>query len=116
MEESILISIKKLLGLDTEYTPYDTDIIIFINDALSILHQRGVGSKNYRVQDASTRWSDFSDRDEIVDLAKSYVYMKVRLVFDPPANATVIKSFEESIQEHEYRLQDYAELKAFVND
>lgn len=100
---SILTSIKKLLNIDKDCTDFDTDIIIHINTALSILNQLGVGKQNYRIESENNLWSEFIDEEKATDV-KTYVYLKVRLIFDPPLNASVLESMKESIKELEWRL------------
>lgn len=105
--ESILTSIKKLLGPDETYTHFDPDIIIHINSALSILTQLGVGpSSGFSITDSSETWSDFlGDDSKKISSVKSYVYLKVRLLFDPPTSSAVIESMNRMISELEWRLQ-----------
>lgn len=105
MEESILNSIKKLLGLSKEYEAFDTDIIIHINTAFMILNQLGVGSKDiFKIQDANSVWSDFLPNSENLESVKTYIYLKVKIVFDPPLNASVLESMKQTINELEWRL------------
>ncbi len=105
MSESILISIKKMLGIDEAYTHFDADIIMHINTVLMILYQIGVGpSPPISISDASTTWSDLLG--DAVDLAgvKSYIYVKVRMVFDPPQSSAVAEALKSTISELEWRL------------
>lgn len=104
--ESILTSIKKLLGISEEDTNFDTDIIIHINSALMILNQLGVGpSDGFSIEDASTEWSDFVYDTSQIESIKTYVYMKVKLIFDPPLSSSVMESMKQIISELEWRLQ-----------
>lgn len=105
--ESILTSIRKLLGPDETYTHFDPDIIIHINSALSILNQLGVGpSAGFSICSESETWSDFlGDDSKKINYAKTYVYLKVRLIFDPPTSSAVIESMNRTISELEWRLQ-----------
>lgn len=103
--ESILTSIKKLLGITKDYTHFDTDIIIHINTALMALTQLGVGpAEGFIVEDASAEWSEFVSDASKIEAVKTYVYMKVRLMFDPPINSSVIKSMEQILSELEFRI------------
>ena len=103
--DSILENIKGLLGGLDGCDQFDTDIIIHINTALSILTQLGVGPKTgFAIRDKTAVWSDFIPADMGVESIKTYVFMKVKLVFDPPLNATVINSMKESIKEYEWRI------------
>jgi hypothetical protein len=102
--ESILNSIKKLLGIDANYLHFDQDIIIGINTAFSLLNQIGVGpTAGFRIQDATAIWDDY-ESDVTYDMLKSYVYLKVRLLFDPPQNSFLQNAMEKQISEFEWRL------------
>ena len=105
-KDSILNSIKKLLGMPLDYTPFDTDIIIHINTVFANLAQMGVcpNEQGFQIEDSSTEWSEFTDDDMLINNVKTYVYLKVRLIFDPPANGTIIDSINNQINELEYRL------------
>lgn len=102
--ESILTSIKKLLGISEEYTHFDQDIIMHINSALFTLTQLGVGpSAGFSIDDAENVWDDFVDISRI-EAVKTYVYLNVRLVFDPPTSSTVIDAMNRRLKELEWRL------------
>jgi len=104
MEESILLSIKKLLGPTASQTYFDTDIIFHINSALSMLVQMGVGPKSgYRITGPDEQWSLFLGDDPRLDMAMGYVYLKVKLVFDPPTASAAIAAIERQIAECEWR-------------
>ena len=112
MEESILISIKKLLGLDKDYTVFDPDIIMHINSVFMILSQLGVGpSTGFRIEDKSNTWDEFITEDDNLDAVKSYIHLKVKLLFDPPLNSAVIDAMKQTINELEWRLNVSAESK-----
>ncbi len=103
--DSILTSIKKLLGMEADYTAFDTDLILHINSVFAILYQLGVGrdpTTPFHIEDASSKWTDFID-DGQVELVKSYMYMKVKLLFDPPQNSALLTAMKESITEFEWR-------------
>ena len=103
--ESILTSIKKLLGIDKDYTHFDADIIMHINSVLSILTQMGVGPENgFLILDDSETWSQFIDDANKLIAVKSYVYLKVKLLFDPPLSSAVVESINRLISEMEWRL------------
>lgn len=106
ISESILTSIKKLLGIDENYTHFDADIIMHINSVFSILTQMGVGPANgFSISGKDETWSAFiTDKPNIFSLVKSYVYMKVRLLFDPPLSSAAIESINRQISEFEWRL------------
>lgn len=103
--ESILTSIKKLLGIAEEYEHFDTDLIMHINSVFSVLTQLGVGpSGGYSIADKYATWDDFvSDRSKI-EMVKSYVHLKVKLIFDPPLSSAVMESMNRMISEFEWRL------------
>lgn len=111
--DSILTSIKKLLGISEEYTSFDQDIIIHINYVFSILTQQlGVGpSSGFSIEDGSATWSDFIEDSTKFELIKTYIYMKVRLVFDPPTNSVVMESIKNTISELEWRITAIADTK-----
>lgn len=104
--DSILTSVKKLLGLESDYTQFDTDIIIAINSALMVLNQLGVGVvTDFKITDASETWSDYLGEDSNIEGVKTYVYLKVRLIFDPPTSSFVVDSIERLINEYAWRIQ-----------
>lgn len=108
--ESILTSIKKLLGIAEEDTNFDQDIIMHINSVFMILTQLGVGpSKGFSIKDYDAVWSDFIPEDFSLEAVKSYVYMKVRLMFDPPLSSAVSDAINRNISELEWRLNIGAE-------
>ena len=108
--ESILTSIKKMLGITSEYKHFDTDLIIHINSVLSILTQLGVGpSKGFSIENEFASWDEFIPEGFNLELVKSYVYLKVRLLFDPPASSAVIESTNKLLSELEWRINLEAE-------
>lgn len=103
--ESILTSIKKLLGITEAYKHFDTDLIIHINSALSVLNQLGVGpSEGFVVENEFTSWNDFISDNTQIEMVKSYVYLKVKLIFDPPQSSAVMEAYNRQISEFEWRL------------
>lgn len=113
MEETILNSVKKMIGPSVIYDQFNTDIIIHINSVFNILQQMGVGpKKGFSItEDGEETWEDFSegiDDDNILQMVKSYMYLKVRLQFDPPTGS-VLSAFQEQIKEYEWRLNVGAE-------
>lgn len=105
MNDSILTTVKKLLGISDEYEHFDLDIIMHINSALSVLSQLGVGSKDgFVIDDASQTWADFLHDDPRLNFVKSYVYLKVKLVFDPPLSSAVLDAMNRQISELEWRI------------
>ena len=108
-QDSIVVTIKKMLGIDYDYTVFDADIIAFINSALMSLTQLGVGPEaGFVVKDYSQTWHEFLTNKTKLEAAKQYIYLKTRLAFDPPASS-VITSYEKQIAEIEWRLNVQAE-------
>ena len=108
--ESILISIKKLLGITEEYDQFDPDIIMHINSVFMILTQLGIGpAEGFSIEDDTSIWSDFIKDANKIEAVKSYVYLKVKLLFDPPLSSAVIDSTNRLINELEWRLNVIAE-------
>lgn len=103
--ESILTSIKKLLGIEESYNHFDPDLIMHINSVFSILAQIGVGpSDGFAITGAAETWSDFLDDPKLFALVKSYMHLKVKLLFDPPLSSAAIESINRQIAEFEWRL------------
>lgn len=112
MQESILTSIKKLLGITSDYEHFDADIIMHINSVFMILMQLGIGpTDGFSISDDSAVWSDFLSDATWLEHVKSYVYMKVKLIFDPPQSGTVIGSMEKLISEFEWRCQEEQDFR-----
>lgn len=108
--ESILTSTKKLLGITEEYEHFDKDIIMHINTVFLNLTQIGVGPKEgFIIDDASATWTDFIGDSIQLQAVKSYMFLKVRLLFDPPLASTVIEASNRMIAELEWRLRLAAE-------
>ena len=102
---SILNSVKKMLGMPIEYGPFDGDIIVHINSVFANLAQMGVGPKDgFSISDSSTTWDEFIGEKTLINNVKSFMYLKVRLMFDPPTIGAVLESYNNQIKELEYRL------------
>jgi hypothetical protein len=116
MEQSILTSTKKILGIAEDYTVFDLDIITHINSAFSTLTQLGVGpSVGFMIEDETAVWTDFIVDDAQYNSVKSYVFLKVRQLFDPPQTSYLISAVEKQIQELEWRLNVHREETAWVD-
>lgn len=114
--ESILTSIKKMLGISEEYEHFDMDLIMHINSVFSILNQLGVGPPNgFTIQDANATWSDYIPDEALLEMVKSYVYLKVKLFFDPPSSSAVTESTNRLISELEFRILVVADSKSTNN-
>lgn len=103
--DSILVSVKKLLGIDAEYTIFDPDIIIHINTAFAVLNQLGVGpEEGFMIESDSEVWDDY-----IVDynfmMAKTFVFLKVKIAFDPPSSTALLESMNRQLDELTWRLE-----------
>ena len=108
--ESILKSIRELVVDDKTCTHFDKEIIIHINSALVSLTQLGVGpSEGFSIKDESAVWTDFIPNINRVETVKSFVHLKVKLLFDPPTNSAILESIKESIRELEFRINVFAE-------
>lgn len=108
--ESILTSIKKLLGPGADYTQFDPDIIMHINTVFMSLNQMGVGpAEGFIIKDETSTWSDYiPDADMLkVEGVKTYIYIKVKLVFDPPASSSVMEALTRQATELEWRLTNH---------
>lgn len=110
-DESILTSVKKAIGLMPDQIEFDSDIIIHTNSVFMILAQMGVGpARGFRIEDATAKWSDFlSDGDDNYESVKTYVSVKVRLIFDPPSNSSYLQTLKDIASELEWRLNFEAE-------
>jgi hypothetical protein len=105
MEPSILKTIKRMLGLDPEDETFDVDILVLINAALMSLQQLGVGpAEGFSVTSANELWSDFMTDDRLYQGIREYIYLKVRLVFDPPSSSSVADALKKNLDELEWRL------------
>ena len=103
--ESILTSIKKLLGITEDYTQFDQDIIMHINSVFNILTQIGVGpSTGFSISDKETIWTDYISDLSLIEMVKSYIYLKVRILFDPPTTGILMDAMQKQISELEWRL------------
>lgn len=111
MDNSILNTVKKAVGLMPEYDAFDDVLIMHINSVFMILSQVGVGPKNgFRIEDASDEWDDYlTDETENLEAVKSYICLKVRLLFDPPSSSTHMQAIKDSVSEFEWRLNIEAE-------
>lgn len=103
--DSILTSIKKLLGIAEEYDHFDPDIIMHINTVFSVLTQLGVGPpEGFSIIDKTAVWYDYVKSDSRLEMLKSYMYLKVKLLFDPPLGTASIEAINRQISELEWRI------------
>ena len=107
-KESIFKSIKKLIGIADDNKDFDTDLFIHINSVFSILTQLGVGPKDgFEIASGNELWSDFISDNKKLKMASSFIYFKVKLLFDPPTNSALLQSINDQIKELEFRLTVY---------
>ena len=109
--DSILTSVKKIIGISEEDESFDTDLIMHINSVLMILNQLGVGPEDgFSITDKSAVWTDVIGDNKLIEATKTFVGLKVRLIFDPPTSSAHIESLKEIIKEFEWRLKEDAEF------
>lgn len=110
--DSILTSIKKLLGITEEDEHFDADLIIHINSVFATLTQLGVGpTEGFSIKDDSAIWADFLSDSRTIESVKSYMYLRVKLLFDPPLTSAVLESMNRIISEFEWRINVSADSK-----
>lgn len=103
--ESILTYIKKLLGITEDYTHFDDELIVHINSILLVLTQVGVGpDKGFIVQDKTQTWDEFIPDGKNLEFVKTYVYLRVRLLFDPPQSGSLIEAINRNVDELTWRI------------
>jgi hypothetical protein len=112
MENSILLSTKKVLGVADSYTVFDQDIITHINATFNVLYQLGIGpAEGFMIEDATAVWEDFADVPmHQLNLVRTYVFLKVRMLFDPPGTSYLISAYNDQIKEYEWRLNTFREF------
>lgn len=110
MEESVLTSTKKVLGLAKEYTAFDEDILMHINSAFSVLQQLGVGpDEGIFVEDDGNTWDEITSDLNALHMVRSYIFLKVQLLFDPPNTSFVLDAKQNQIKEMEWRISTVRE-------
>lgn len=111
--DSILTSVKKLCGMSEDYTYYDDDLIMYINDVFATLARLGVGpAEGFSINDSFAEWNDFLDEKMyplLLNKVKTYVKRKCQLQFDPPQSSTHLNTLTDMIAEDEWRLVEIAE-------
>lgn len=106
VENSILASIKHKLGIVKEYTVFDPDIIDFINSTFLELSQLGLKSnEDYFITSDSEMWTDFIPESNLLHYVKTYIYLSVKLLFDPPASSVAVESINKLISKYEWRIE-----------
>lgn len=112
--DSILTSIKKMLGIEKSYEHFDADIIMHINTVFMSLSQMGVGPKNgFVIRDEVTIWTDYIPKEtlETIEAVKTYVYLNVKLLFDPPTSSSHLEAINKQIEMLEWRLYSATNFK-----
>ena len=104
VEESILNTIKQMLGDDLNHNAFDLDIIVNINSSLSVLHQVGLGGTPFQITGELEKWSDLLGERNDIEMVKTYIYLKAKMVFDPPSSSFVLDSMNRMAQEYEWRI------------
>ena len=105
MMDSILISLKKFLGIDAAYTIFDPDIMLHANTAFAILNQLGVGpEEGFMIESEDETWDSYIS-DYNFMMVKTFIYLKVKLLFDPPSNASLYESMNRQLDELTWRLE-----------
>lgn len=116
MADSILTNIKKIVGITELDTSFDPDIIMHTNTVFAVLNQLGIGpTDGFVIEDATPTWDDFLDGDKRLNMVKTYVYLRVRLLFDPPQTSFVIESLNKQIEELEVRMSIVREGDSWVD-
>lgn len=111
--DSILISVKKMLGITSEYTHFDADIIMHINSVFMILNQLGVGPREgFSISSDVETWDEFTNDNLTIESVKSYMYLKVGLLFDPPTSSNVLEARNRLVSELEWRLNAIADTES----
>lgn len=105
MEPSILTSTKKILGISFDYVAFDPDIVTHINATLAVVNQLGIiPDPGFMIEDEIAEWSQLNIPNNQLNLLKTYVFLKVRMLFDPPGTSFLIAAMEKQIEEYEIRL------------
>jgi hypothetical protein len=110
INDSILTSTKKILGISAEYTAFDLDVITHINAAFAVVNQLGLGPVDgFFIEDDSEVWGDLQLPPRQLSLVRTYIYLKTRILFDPPTLSYLVEALKQQLQEHEHRMLFYVE-------
>lgn len=115
MEQSILNSTKKILGVDEQYEVFDLDIMTHLNAAFGTLTQLGLGpEEGFMIEDATAEWSEYTPLSgPQLNMIKTYVYLKVRMLFDPPGTSFLLSAMNDQVKEYEWRLNALREVENY---
>lgn len=106
IQDSILNSVKKMNNIGPDYDAFDTDMILCINQAFASLTQMGVGPiTSFMIDNAETKWDEYSDDEILISLVKPYISLRVRQIFDPPTSSALSEAINERVRELEFRLR-----------
>ena len=110
MNESILDSIKKVCGIEADYTAFDEDLLLHINSEFAVLNQIGVGPVDgFQISDNTATWADILEGEMRLNMVKSYIYLKMRLLFDPPGTPPLIAAYEKQADMFLWRIREHRE-------
>lgn len=116
IEDSILDTTKKILGIDSEFEHFDTDIIIHINSVFAGLIQLGAGPEDgFEIEDSTATWDSYLNGNKKLSFIKSYMYLKVRMLFDPPTTSFDITAKQDQIKEFEFRINVAVQSDQFAH-
>lgn len=105
MQESILLTIKQMLGIPSEYSVFDEELAVYINTVIAALRQLGVGPENgFAITGENESWEDYIGDTSMYENVKAYIYLKVRMMFDPPSSSFVLEAFKNQAAEIEWRI------------
>ena len=104
MEDNILQNVKHLLGIPEEYNVFDNDILIHINSVIDVLYQLGYGDGTFYLLDGSETWDQYIENASHLNIVKTLVYLRVKMLFDPPTSSAAMQSFQNIINEFEFRV------------
>lgn len=114
MTDSILDTIKSMLGPDAAYDVFDQDIIVLINMVFTTLQQLGVGPENgFRITGSEETWADYLGNAENLESVKSYMFMRVKMIFDPPASSSAMTAYQDACKELESRINYIVDKGAY---
>lgn len=117
LDDSILRTIKLMLGLTDDITAYDEEIKVHINSLFTILNQLDVISDDgFRISGYDETWGQLTDRLTLAEMVKEFMYLKVRMIFDPPGSSVVSDAYNSRIAELEWRMNIQAERLAALEE
>lgn len=114
MSDSILTSIKKVIGITAEDTSFDEDLIMHINSEFDFLKQLGVSDSDFAIEDANDDWSDYLPDDNSLNAVKTYICLRAKKVFDPPSSSILLQALNEEINRYEWKINVLAEQRGNV--